>query len=423
MPIPWRRYLRALPVAVAVGVIALLTLEPRGRQAPLSAATPWNCLVCGPFGTVDVLLNLALFVPLGFALGRVGLSPLRAALVGLALSGAVELLQATIVAGRDSSLSDLITNTSGAALGAILAAGLPRLLRPESALAARLTGGTAIAWLATLALTGWAVQPDLPASGLTLRKAPIVPMYDRFPGEIRSLMFNEIERDPGRIEPGAVQDGGPVTLTVEASLLNWPEVTAPIADVVDERWNTVAILGQLGQKITFTVRSRSQSLKLRAPSAKVYRALPPPRGQTFRAGGRLDDRSLSAFATVGGTRQTTETRLTPGLGWMLVLPLGFYPFDYRPDITSAVWTALPLLLLGYWSRLSRTRPVMALFVWGGVLGAGLVVIPPLTGSASQGWETTAACTVALLLGWVAAGYASRLVTAVVPPSARSAASP
>jgi hypothetical protein len=423
MTTPWRRYLRALPVALAVGVIALLTLEPRGRQAPLSAATPWNCLVCGPFGTVDVLLNLALFVPLGFALGRVGLSPLRSALAGLALSWAVELLQATIVAGRDASLSDLITNTTGAALGALLARALPRLLGPEPELAARLAGGTAVVWLATLALTGWAVQPDLSATGLTLRKAPIVPMFDRFPGEIGSLIFNDIERDPGRLEPGEVQDGEPVMLAVEASLMNWPEVTAPIADVVDERWNTVAILGQLGQKITFTVRSRSQSLKLRAPSAKVYRALPPPRGQAFGAGGRLDDRSLSAFATVGGTRQTTETHLTPGLGWMLVLPLGFYPFDYRPDITSAVWTALPLLLLGYWTRLSRPRPPTALSAWGAVLATGLVMIPPLTGSASQGWETTAACAVALLLGWVAAGYASRLVTAAVPPSARSAASP
>ena len=144
MTTPRHRYLRAVPVAVAIGLIALLTLEPRPRQAPLSAATPWHCLVCGQLGRVDVILNVALFLPLGFTLFRLGFGPLRSALVGLGISGLVELLQAFVVAGRDPSLSDLLTNTLGAGLGAMLAQAFPRLVRPEPRLAGRLAAGAAI---------------------------------------------------------------------------------------------------------------------------------------------------------------------------------------------------------------------------------------------------------------------------------------
>ena len=81
---------------------------------------------------------------------------------------------------------------------------------------------------------------------------------------------------------------------------------------------------------------------------------------------------------------------------MLLLPLGFYPFDYRPEITSAIWTALPLLLLGYWTRMSATRPLAAVLAWVGFAAIGLLAIPPLTGAAGQGWEAAMACAVAVL---------------------------
>lgn len=424
MPRSRPRLIRSLPAAAAIGLIALLTLEPRPRQAPLSASTPWNCLVCGGLGTVDVILNIGLFLPLGFALLKWGFGPMQCALIGLGVSGAVEVLQATVVAGRDPSLSDLLTNTAGAFLGALLARAFPRLVHPDPRLAARLALGGATLWLGMLTFTGWAVQPDISPSPLTLRQAPVVPALDRYAGEIRMLALNGVEREPGRLGGAlAVDPGEPMTLYAEGTLLSWPEVTAPIADLVDDEWNTIAMLGQLGQKVTFSVRSRAESVKLRAPSAKVYRALPPPRGQLIGAGGRLDGKSISAFATFGETRQAAETRLTPGLGWMLLLPLGFYPFDYRPEITSAIWTALPLLLLGYWTRMSATRPLAAVLAWVGFAAIGLLAIPPLTGAAGQGWEAAMACAVAVLAGWLLAAYALAGISAAVPPSARNAASP
>jgi hypothetical protein len=425
MPSSGRRLLRALPVAVAIGLIALLTLEPRPRQAPLSASTPWYCLVCGGLGTVDVLLNLALFVPLGLTLRRLGFGPFRSAMTGLLVSGMVELLQATIVTGRDPSLSDLVTNTLGTVLGSVLGAALPGLVRPTAGRAQSLAEKAAAGWILLLAFTGWAVQPAAAPAQASFRIAPSMPGLDRFPGAISAATFNGSPAR-GSLDTALVASAlASRTLALEAtaSLLSWTEVLAPIIDIVDRRWVATAQLGQVGQKILFSVRSRSERLRLRAPTVKVYRALPPPRGQTFAAGGRLEGNTLSAFATVGGVTHRAETRLTPGLGWMLVLPLGFYPFDYRPEITSALWTALPLLLVGFWTGQSGARPSVAAGRWAALVCVGLLAIPPLTGAASQGWEAWVACVAALLLGRLAAGYASAGVSATVPPSARSAASP
>lgn len=422
---PRRRYLRALPVAFAIGLIALLTLEPRPRQAPLSASTPWYCLVCGGLGTVDVLLNLALFVPLGFTLRRQGFAwPLTLA-IGFLVSAAVEALQATVVTGRDPSLSDLVTNTAGTLLGALLAEALPALTRPGRRRGAWLAAAAASGWLLLLGFTGWAVQPADPPTAATLRKAPTTPGLDRFAGNVRGVWLNGAHA-AGTLDTAIIASAlasRSLGLTASATLESWTEVLAPIVDVVDRRWVATVQLGQVGQKILFTVRSRSERLRLRAPSVKVYRALPPPDGQQIEVGGALRGPSLTAFSTTGGVTHRAETRLTPGLGWMLILPLGFYPFDYRPELTSAVWTALPLLLVGYWTARARAPLGAAGVTWAGLLGFGLFAIPPLTGAARQGWEAGASCGVALLLGWLAAGYASEEISAAVPPSARSAASP
>jgi hypothetical protein len=373
---------------------------------------------------VDVLLNIALFVPLGFALRRLGFGVLQSGVAGLALSGVVELLQATVVTGRDSSLSDLITNTLGAIAGAALAGALPRLLRPSETAGRHLALGAALAWLLLLSFTAWAIQPAPPPASAFVRAAPFVPHAGRFDGRVLAISLNGAEAVgrtpiPPLAEALARRE---VRIVAEATLESWPEQLSPIADVVDTRWQPVLTLGQLGQKIVFSVRSRSEQLRLRAPSVKVYRALPIPRGQRFMTGGALSGAVLTAFAAVDGVEQRAETRLTPGLGWMLFLPLGFHPFDDRPDITSAVWTALPLLLVGYWGA-RAARPWAAAAGMAGLLASGLLAIPPLAGVGREGWMAWAACVAALGAGWAWRRYASAEAAETVPPSARSAASP
>ena len=67
----------------------------------------------------DIVLNVVLFVPLGVGAAlRFGLERMAVTVLGaLALSFAIEVSQALEAAGRFASATDVVTNTSGAALG------------------------------------------------------------------------------------------------------------------------------------------------------------------------------------------------------------------------------------------------------------------------------------------------------------------
>ena len=393
----------------ALGFIGLATLIPYPEQAELSRSTPLGCLVCGELGGVDVVLNVALFVPLGISLRLMGMRTWQCVVVAFATSLGVEAAQATLVAGRDPSVSDLLTNTSGGLLGAALGAHLRRLWRPGPALAARLAFAAGAGWLALLAGTAWAVRPAPGRAPVRIEWAPRLPLVDTFAGRIEAV---EVE--------GSVA-AGDLSILATARLDGWTEHLAPAVDLVGPRGTMTARLGQLGQKVTFGLRANASRLRLRPPSVKVYRALPPAGGQRVQLAGGLRGATLWARAEAEGSVQSAELALTPGLGWLLLLPLTFYPFDYRPDLTTAGWVALPLLLAGFWAG-RRAAWSLRTSAAGAValLALGLAVVPELFGVEADGWRCWAAGAGALAAGWLAGRYAPGAASTSVPPSARSA---
>ncbi len=111
-------------------MIAIITLAPfRFASAPVQGLSPvWELQ--------DMVLNVVLFVPLGFVhqLGRArGSAPdwVRAFVVGALFSGMIETAQ-LFTPLRFPSLSDLITNATGAALGTLIAARATRGLHGEA---------------------------------------------------------------------------------------------------------------------------------------------------------------------------------------------------------------------------------------------------------------------------------------------------
>jgi glycopeptide antibiotics resistance protein len=114
-----RRVLTGLMVATLAGAL-LLTLYPeRAPTVEMGCAVEWPYLSAT---SVETLANVLLFVPVGLLVGVRLRHPLIGFGVGVLLSALIEGLQAVVLEiGRACDTGDLVTNTAGAAIGALLA--------------------------------------------------------------------------------------------------------------------------------------------------------------------------------------------------------------------------------------------------------------------------------------------------------------
>ncbi|HEX3276114.1 MAG TPA: VanZ family protein, partial [Gemmatimonadales bacterium] len=195
----WRR--AGLILACLGGLfIAWATLTPAAN--PLQARlTPLLCLVCGDHGGADVGANLLLFVPLAAGLRLAGVSWRRVVLASALLSLTVELLQYCVIPGRDASLSDVLTNTTGGAVGAALAPEAVAALRPQPTRARRLFLAGAAAWLATMAMSAWLLAPAVLKGRLISNWADPSAGWDVFTGVVDSVRLNGREMPADDLAP------------------------------------------------------------------------------------------------------------------------------------------------------------------------------------------------------------------------------
>jgi len=128
---------RILVAAAALAVVGALTLAPRALIRPFQErAVDAFFLVAERWGGVtlaynsDVVMNIALFVPLGLAVAA--LLPLRFApltvFFGAAVSLAVETAQ-SLIPGRVPDVDDVLHNTLGAAVGTLVVIALRLVTR------------------------------------------------------------------------------------------------------------------------------------------------------------------------------------------------------------------------------------------------------------------------------------------------------
>lgn len=108
-------------LGLAMLAVVVLTLYPDGAPYPritCAAGLPYLAPTA-----VESTANVLLFVPISFFAGVLWRRPVAAVLGAVALSGAIELLQALVlVIGRACDTSDWITNSIGAVVGGVLAA-------------------------------------------------------------------------------------------------------------------------------------------------------------------------------------------------------------------------------------------------------------------------------------------------------------
>jgi len=404
------RLQRHIGTALALGsllLIGLLTLIPDPVGAARAAETPLWCLVCGSLGGVDVLLNILLFVPLGIGLGLAGFSWRRALVLAGLLSCGIELLQMKVVAGRDASLGDVLTNSIGGGLGALLAAHWRRLVMPEPGFARRLTLEWALFLFAVWMGTAAALTPTWPLGTPWYGQwAPELGHLDTFPGRPLLITAGGEPLLPGRpIDQGRLEDAivSSPSLAFRAVLGDAPDGLAPVAAIHDQWRREVILLGQKGDELQFRVRMRATSLRLRNPIAALPGGMAGAPGDTVDAEAALRNGAFELASRNGNVVKTRRIPLTASWGWTMLLPWN-YALGPEVHFLTALWVAGLLAVLAHWAWLAGgaariVPPVVAVVILG--------AIPRLAGLPPVHWSEWMAAGVGIALGLLAASGAGK----------------
>ncbi len=301
---------------MACAVILAATLTPMPHQAAQVALTGPFCLACGDGGGADFILNIALFLPLGAALAAAGFRVRTVVLLGLALSTGVELLQFSVIPGRDATIGDVVANTTGTTLGWVLAG------RSRALLAAATEGGGLAgrrmgpggdrrdirrpAADGTLAPGGHLVRPvgrDGTGAGVVRGRGAVGD-----PGRLARCPHWRIE--DWRSRRVELRARGEVRL--EAEIVTGPATHEPLRIVAlatdDGRFAT---LTQTGRDLHWGVRLRASDLGLRSPATVLDGRLPGSAGDTITVGGTLRQPACHRTSPAGrpGHRDRGQLRM------------------------------------------------------------------------------------------------------------------
>ena len=406
---PTRRVAILLAVAGAAAILGL-TLFPDPDKASYTALTPLLCLVCGDNGGADVFLNLLLFAPMATGLRLLGWSWLRVVAAAALLSLAVEGLQYFVVAGRDASLSDLLTNTGGATIAAAVAPWLPDLVAPAPRDARRYLVGAAVLWLAVLGLSALAMMPWAPGGQLRSECTRSAKVADVFSRTVRSVVLNDVilpcDRELFRGAPlqEALRSGA-VTLDV-VLVSGSPERSRVLIHTVRGRGRLLMMLAQHRRSVAFTAPTASRRLRLFSPILRLPDAFPPAAGLPVEIHAGVRERRMWISSRHSGIGATMELALSPSQGWTVLFPWGIDP--RRPfRLVTAIWIAGFMLPVGYFAAGVRSRPVAAAGI-ALALGAGLWVLPRVAGYAPVHWSEWVGGAAGAALGWALSGIAGYL---------------
>ena len=385
-------------------LIAGATLVPIPQQAPASQLTPLWCLVCGGYGGVDVVNNVLLFIPAALGLRLSGFSSRTVVIIGALLSLSVESLQGTVIAGRDASLSDVLTNSAGSWLGALLGTYRARLLYPNPTQAVYLAGFGAAVWLGVQSGAAALLKPWAPTGPLAGAWSPSVAGRPAYEGQVISAVLSgePVPGDSGWLSPEAAQKIRAGRFDLDVQLLSGKrrQKWSPIVAVLRDQGALLA-LEALDQDLAFQPPLRSAQLKLGRPSLRLPGALRAPPGTRVQVTAGQVGPSLRAEWTVTGTTHRAMQLLSPSLGWSLIAPFR-YALGPEAGFITLLWIAAWLLLIAYWTAYVPGRPFQR---WGVLLVltvAGLGVLPALTGYPAAQWSEWMAALVGLACG--AAGH-------------------
>jgi hypothetical protein len=362
---------RSLSLAVTLLPILIATLWPLpGHKVDLGP----SCILCGDHATADVLLNVTLFLPLGAALALSGRSLGRCALLGALLSACIEFAQLSIP-GRDSSLGDVIANTLGTTLGAIVLRTAPVWLLPPAARAAWLSRAAVLFAVALAGLTGLLLSPALPDSRYYGRWTPHLGHLESYGGQVQEASIAVLPIRPGLIpHPLAVRNlllsSSGFTVHVRAIAGAPTPALGALVAIFDDKQREILLLGPDREDLVFRMRTRATELGLDQPDIRLRNGM-----RRIAVGDTLD---VTVHGGRGPYRMRVNDRSASGLGfsvgdgWALLLYPEMLP-AWLSAVLSVTWIWGLFVPAGFWIR-GLGNALLA----GVVLAAGLASAPPLT---------------------------------------------
>lgn len=373
-----------------LAIILVATLTPTSDVRNLADTTPLLCLICGDQGGADVVNNVLLFLPLAVGLRLSGESWRRTVVAGALLSFTVEFLQYWVVPGRDASLSDLLANSTSAAIGATIGTFLPRSVAPAPRRAIGLLAGGLTAVIALLAVWAWLLMPRTPAGQLVNLWANESRGTGEFGGLVRSVRLDGVPMPANLPPPDPVEvrrrlDQG--TATLEVDLFSGAPPRARLW-IYMMRHHAPAggtlSLTQRGRHAGVEVPTRALEFRMGAPLVTLADAFPDSAGAPVRLRAWESSGRIKLASSYDGVERSVELALSPAFGWIL-----FAPFELGIG-TGVRWATAALLgllflPLGYWAAWTR-RPLAAVGALAAGLAAALVLpahlagLPPVHGS-------------------------------------------
>ena len=367
-------------VLIALSLILALTLAPGSTSTPMA-----DCFWCGEFATADFILNVALFVPLGLALGvSNGVAAWAAILIAIVVSGGVELAQLAIP-GRYPTLSDVLANLLGAVAGLLIARRSQSGRRLTGRRADRATLAWAFVVIGLVLGTDFLLTPSLPDSDWNGTWTPLIPSMSRYPGRVLDAELAGLRIPDGPIsQPDSarrlIRAGDPVSVRFETA--GAPEKgLSPILRLESPDREGILLIGVHLTDVVVRLRRRSNDLRLHAPDV-LFRQAAPVAGDTTMVMAAVKHGRVCVTAPPG---KSCSPLSSPGGGWSMLVGLPASVPGWLHIMLDGLWLAGLFFPLGLFMRTRRTRVLPSIAALGAVGisalgGPGLVVLGSLAGA-------------------------------------------
>jgi hypothetical protein len=342
--------LALLRVAALIPIL-LLTLQPASDER---IGVGWQtCIVCGEVGLAAAILNTALFIPFGAALGLGRRSLWVLGLAGFAVSLGIETVQ-HLLPGRNPTLGDLLFNTAGTVAGVLLGRHWRGWMLPDDRIANRLAVGVSGVIVSVIALTAYAAEPtgtDARYYGLWTPSLRHLEAYD---GVVRTARVDSLAIPAGAPfhDRDAALHGLRDWSTLEVAGVTGAETRAlaPVVAVFDSARREILLLGVDRDDVVLRYRRRAAAFRLMTPDTRFAGAATGllPAGTDLHIQARRDGASHCISVA---HRERCGLGITVGQGWSLLRTAGTFPARYHP-VLNAGWVALLFLPLGFWLRAS-----------------------------------------------------------------------